>query len=87
MAEPAIDKDNKLRDIRKAKGFTQAQAADLVGISRSKWSFLECRQRPMTVPMLNLIQERLELTPEEVDQIRTWWGLHRLESDPPGADS
>jgi len=83
LAKPAIDKNNKLRDARKARDLTQAQAAELVGISRSKWSFLECRERPLTVPLLNLIKERLELSNEEVDQIIEWWGLHRLEATPP----
>ncbi len=78
MAKATIKEKNALRDVRTARGLTQAQAAAKVGISRSQWSFLECRERPLTVAMLNLIKSQFELDPEEVDLICDWWGTHNL---------
>ena len=65
--------DNALRVIRRRKGLTQQQAAKLVGMSRSLWSALECKQRPLTVALLNKIQVAFGLSDDELLYLRRWW--------------
>ena len=78
MPQSSSDEDNALRDIRTVLGLTQAQIAERIRISRSLWSALENRQRPLTVALLNRMQDRLELTDEQVLVIRGWWGESHL---------
>lgn len=67
------DLSNALKQIRKRKGLSQAKAAKATGMSRSLWSALELKQRPMTVAVLNRIQVALELSDSETRYIRVWW--------------
>jgi transcriptional regulator with XRE-family HTH domain len=68
------DEFNALKRIRKMRGLSQAKAASKTGMSRSLWSALELKQRPMSVAILNKIQVALELSDNETKYIRTWWG-------------
>jgi len=70
---PEIDK-NAMRTLRRRRKLTQAAASKKVGISRSLWSALENKQRPLTVAQLNRIQVALRLSDDEVTYVRTWWG-------------
>jgi transcriptional regulator with XRE-family HTH domain len=69
---------NELRAVRKRMKLTQAQIAERVEISRSLWSALENRQRPLTVALLNRMATRLELSDADVKSIREWWGESHL---------
>lgn len=69
------DDDNLLRNYRELKHFTQEQAADAVGVSRSLWSAWEGRARPMTVVQINQIQSALGLSDEQITELRLWWGM------------
>lgn len=74
MPRMSTDENNALRDTRMGMGLTQAQIAKIIGISRSLWSALENKQRPLSVALLNRMQERLKLTEDQVKAIRLWWG-------------
>lgn len=65
---------NAMNTIRTRRGLTQAKAAALVGMSRSLWSALENKQRPLTVATLNRIELALECSEDEVLYLRRWWG-------------
>lgn len=69
---------NALREIRQLFDMTQARIAKEVGISRSLWSALENRQRPLTVALLNKMKRVLGLTEENVKDILDWWGESHL---------
>jgi len=78
MSSKTSNDNNALHEVRKAMGLTQREIALKVGISRSLWSALENRQRPLTVALLNRMQDKLGLTDEQVEKIRLWWGESHL---------
>lgn len=71
---------NALKTIRDKLGYTQAQAAQRLKMSRSLWSAIENKERPLTVRLLNQIQVAFDLTDDEVNYIRTWWGDAHLSN-------
>lgn len=74
-----FESDNALRNAR--GGLTQTAAAKLAGVSRSLWSFWECRKRPMSLAQLNRIAIALDLDDKVINGIRTWWGFHDGEPE------
>lgn len=78
---PNSDLDNALRVIRVRKGYTQRTAAEMAGMSRSLWSALERKQRPLTVALLSKIQVAWDLTDEEALYVSRWWGDSRCSID------
>lgn len=72
------DEDNLLRNFRSLSDFTQEQAAEAVGVSRSLWSAWEGRARPMTVAQLNKIQVALNLQDDQINELRIWWGTEEM---------
>lgn len=76
----STDVTNALRQIRKRADMTQAEAAKKLSISRSLWSALENKKRPLTIALVNRIQVAFNLSDDEVKYIRTWWGDAHLES-------
>lgn len=80
--DPQREIENALVMIRKKYGLTQAQAAKWAKISRSLWSGLETKKRPLTVAYLNRIQIGLGLDDEEILYIRRWWGDAHCAVDP-----
>ena len=51
----------KVRDIRKANGATQAQFADMVGISTSYLNQIENNQRPVSAAVLLALAEKFQV--------------------------
>lgn len=73
--DPTEETDkNAMRTLREKRKLTQAQAARKVDVSRSLWSALENKQRPLTVAFLNRMQVAFRLSDDEVTYLRTWWG-------------
>lgn len=80
MASKTSKKEsNELCELRASLGgLTQRAIAEKVGISRSLWSALENRQRPLSVALLNRMQNRLDLPDTRIEKIRLWWGESHL---------
>jgi transcriptional regulator with XRE-family HTH domain len=75
------DDYNLLRNFRDLLGWTQEQAGEAVSVSRSLWSAWEGRARPMTVAQLNKIQAAMELSDDQTNEIRIWWGTEEVTED------
>lgn len=52
--------------LRKAKGMTQGEVADNLGMSASNWSRAEKGESSLTVDQLRAVARVLETTPEEI---------------------
>lgn len=78
--QPKEEDKNAMRTLREKRGLTQAQAAARVDVSRSLWSALENKQRPLTVAFLNRMQVAFRLSEDEVTYLRTWWGDAHLST-------
>jgi transcriptional regulator with XRE-family HTH domain len=74
MPKARDNSKNELKKLRDLFGLTQAQTAERLQISRSLWSALENQQRPLTVALLNRIATTFELSDEDINRIRVWWG-------------
>lgn len=79
MPKPnSTEEPNALKELRERLGLTQAQIAARIQISRSLWSALENKQRPLTVALLNRMADVLVLDDEQINDIREWWGESHL---------
>ena len=56
----------KIRELRKARGFTQEELAAVAGISRSQLSEIESEAKPANTLRLNAIAGALGVTPPEL---------------------
>ncbi len=61
----------KVRDIRQANGATQAQFADMVGISTSYLNQIENNQRPVSASVLLSLAEKFGIDITELSSART----------------
>lgn len=67
---------DRLNALKAARGsLTQTAASRLTGVSRSLWSFWECKKRPMSLAQLNRVAVALDLDDREAEAIREWWGF------------
>lgn len=70
-----------LKELRRSRGLSQREAAERIGVSRTLWSALEMKNRPLQVTLLNCIQDRFDLSDEDTDRIRRWWGSGLIAQD------
>ena len=70
-----------LKELRLSRRMSQREAAERIEVSRTLWSALEMKNRPLQVTLLNRIQDRFDLSDEDTDRIRRWWGSGLMNQD------
>lgn len=56
----------KVRELRKARGFSQLELSEKVGIDRSYMGFLERGERNPSLEVITKIAKALDVTPSEL---------------------
>ena len=68
-----------LRELRKERGLSQAQAAERIGVSRQTWAAWELRTRSINLRQLQKIKNSLELNDPQILQVIEWGALTSIQ--------
>ena len=60
---------NRLRALRSAKGFTQEQIADKIGVSRQKYARIENGVNNITLEILSQVAQILDVTVGDITRV------------------
>ena len=67
----ALTIENRVRELRNERGWTQQQLADAVGVSRQSINSIECNRYVPSLPLALLFARVFERTTDEIFQLES----------------